>query len=54
LTCIIKAQHIRDATGLIVPPWEVDTFPVDWMDAIHALQVDLPRKAAKIQQLKKR
>jgi hypothetical protein len=52
LSCIIKAQYIRDATGMIIPPWEVDDFPIDWMDAIHVLQVDVPGKRARIHGMK--
>ena len=52
LSRIIKARHVFDATGYSVPPWEVDDLPVDWMDSILSLQIDVPKKAARINKVK--
>lgn len=52
LTCIIKARHIYDATGKAVFPWEVDDIPIDWMDSVIALQVDVSNKRERINKVK--
>ena len=52
LSRIIKAQHIYHATGKAIYPWEVDDYPSDWLDAILSLQVDVPRKSARINKVK--
>lgn len=52
LTALITVRHIYEQTGMIVEPWNVGEFPSDWMDAIKALRVDVPAKAAKINRVK--
>ena len=52
LTRIIKARHIYEATGKALYPWEVDDMPVDYMDAILCLQIDVPNKAERINKVK--
>ena len=53
LACIIKARHVFDATGNAVLPWEVDDIPIDWMDSIISLQVDVPAKMERINKVKR-
>lgn len=53
LSCIIKARHFYEATGKAVYPWEVDDLPIDWMDAVIALQIDVPAKTERINKVKR-
>jgi hypothetical protein len=49
---LITAQYVRKYTGVIIPPWEAENFPSDWMDAIKAFYEDVPRKAEIIERVK--
>jgi hypothetical protein len=53
LTRIIKAQYIYKAFGVALYPWQVDDMPDDWMDAILSYSVDVPKKAERINKVKR-
>jgi hypothetical protein len=43
---------IYDATGLQIGLGDLDHIPPDWLDAIFALQVEVPRKKMIIDRVK--
>ena len=43
LVRVIQSRQIYEATGMVVPPWKVDSMPSDWMQAITALAYDYPK-----------
>ena len=53
LSRIIQAQYIYNTFGAALFPWQVDEMPVDWMDAIMAFVVDVPKKSARINKVKR-
>jgi len=41
---VILANRIYNVTGNPCHPWEVDDYPDDWLDALTAFAVDVPRQ----------
>jgi hypothetical protein len=52
LIALLHGRHIFNATGMALPPWEVTNFPDDWLQAILALEIDVPRKSEIINRAK--
>jgi hypothetical protein len=53
LARIIQAQHIKNTFGVGIYPWQVDDMPVDWLDALMAYVIDVPKKSARINKVKR-
>jgi hypothetical protein len=53
LSRIIQAQYIYNTFGAALFPWQVDDMPADWMEAILAYTVDVPKKRARIDKVKR-
>lgn len=49
---VIQSNIIHNVTGEVIPPYKVDEYPRDWLDAILAYGQDLPRKQADLQKAK--
>jgi len=49
----LHGRHIQRVTGMVIPPWDVMNFPDDWMQAIMALDMDMPRKIEIINRARK-
>jgi hypothetical protein len=49
---VIQSSIIHNVTGEVIPPYEVDDYPTDWLDAILAYGRDLPIKQNELQKAK--
>lgn len=49
---VILSNIIYKTTGEIVSPLDVDNYPQDWLDAIRAFAIDLPKKRREIAEAK--
>jgi len=48
LARVIQAKHIWSATGRAIDPWEVDDYPPDWLEAVCAHEVEVPKRREKV------
>ncbi len=49
---VILSNIIKETTGEVVPPYEVDNYPSDWLETIKAYAITYPRRYRDIQKAK--
>lgn len=52
LVRVLAAHKIYAITGQAIHPWEVDSYPDDWYEAIKALADTLPKQQERIRNIK--